>query len=209
MTTESLPKEQLAELQDETYTLQRIPDLDIDIDLIWEALMVEDCNASKNKEIVEIEGDPLLLDHSHQLPVGEDAIYHKGLVFGSEKENSSIYVINKTCTVETSEGKKPEKGISSEILSEHFGKPLADAAESFHVSRSTFKRMCRDHGITRWKSSKRRMGSHSSSKHRTVNDNELSVNSSLMVIPPFARYSCYRFASDKPRHEQDKCEGNL
>ncbi|KAK1403050.1 PB1 domain-containing protein [Heracleum sosnowskyi] len=44
--------------------------------------------------------------------------------------------------------------------------------------------MCRDHGITRWKPSKRMMGSRSSSKHRTINDDELSMNSSSMVIPP-------------------------
>ncbi|KAK1403049.1 hypothetical protein POM88_002654 [Heracleum sosnowskyi] len=56
------------------------------------------------QEILEIEDDPLL-DHLHQLSV-----------------------------VEISKGNKSEKGINFEILSEHFGKPLVDAAESFHVS---------------------------------------------------------------------------
>ncbi|KAK1362041.1 hypothetical protein POM88_046515 [Heracleum sosnowskyi] len=87
-----------------------------------------------------------VLQLSCRLPLGEDAIHHKGFVFGAEKENSSI---------------------SREL-----------------PCRSTFKRMCRDHGITRWKYSKRRMGRHSSSNHSTVNDEELIMNSSLKVIPP-------------------------
>lgn len=43
------------------------------------------------------------------------------------------------------------------------------------VSRSTFKRICRDHGIRRWQSGKRRMGNQSSTKIRRVNDEEQST----------------------------------
>lgn len=42
------------------------------------------------------------------------------------------------------------------------------------VSRSTFKRICRDNGIKRWPSHKKKLDSQSSSKRRRVNDEEPS-----------------------------------
>ncbi|XP_074332261.1 protein NLP6-like isoform X1 [Apium graveolens] len=60
----------------------------------------------------------------------------------------------------TAESKRHKKSIipfTKENISKHFGKPLKDAAESFGVSRSTFKRRCRDFNITWWQPSKRKL----------------------------------------------------
>ncbi|XAR54227.1 hypothetical protein NMG60_11029266 [Bertholletia excelsa] len=46
--------------------------------------------------------------------------------------------------------------ISLEDIKQQFGKKLDDAAESIGVSRSTFKRTCREYGIFWWQSSKRK-----------------------------------------------------
>ncbi|XP_047258744.1 protein NLP1-like, partial [Capsicum annuum] len=44
--------------------------------------------------------------------------------------------------------------VSLEDIKEQFGKKREEAAESLNVSISTFKRICREHGISRWPSSK-------------------------------------------------------
>ncbi|XP_075081805.1 uncharacterized protein LOC107801819 [Nicotiana tabacum] len=41
-------------------------------------------------------------------------------------------------------------GITREILEQHFGKTLVDAAKTLRVSRSTLKRVCREYNISRW-----------------------------------------------------------
>ncbi|KAK1403044.1 hypothetical protein POM88_002649 [Heracleum sosnowskyi] len=65
-----------------------------------------------------------------------------------------------------------EKDISYENLSQYFGRLLDDARKSFGVSRTAFKKMCRDVGITRWKYGKRNMGENSSKPRRRLNDEE-------------------------------------
>ncbi|KAL1804228.1 hypothetical protein ACET3Z_032875 [Daucus carota] len=109
---------------------------------------------------------------------GGNDIDQQGLNVGAEQRT--------TCLEETSvEGNKHENEINFEVLSEHFGKSLEDAANSFHVSRSTFKRICRSHGIKRWQSGKSRMGIQSSSKLRSVNNKESSkTNDVYPGIPP-------------------------
>ncbi|KAK1403058.1 hypothetical protein POM88_002663 [Heracleum sosnowskyi] len=129
------------------------------------------------QEIIDIEDDPLVSDHLHELPIVKDATHNKGSTVGAEKHNPTINVIEHTCIEETSvEVKKPEKDISFDILSEHFGKSLDDAASSFHVSRSTFKRICRSHGIRRWQCGKSRMGIRGSSKLRKTSQDMDKIN---------------------------------
>ncbi|XP_017226093.1 protein NLP7 isoform X1 [Daucus carota subsp. sativus] len=57
-----------------------------------------------------------------------------------------------------------KEDMNLENVSKHFGRPLNDAAKSFGVSRSTFKRICRGLGIKRWQSGKRRMKGNFSSR---------------------------------------------
>ncbi|XP_016440593.2 uncharacterized protein LOC107766340 isoform X4 [Nicotiana tabacum] len=45
---------------------------------------------------------------------------------------------------------KREYGITLEVLKQHFGKKLTDAANSLGVARTTLKRICRDYEIYRW-----------------------------------------------------------
>ncbi|KAK1403047.1 hypothetical protein POM88_002652 [Heracleum sosnowskyi] len=126
------------------------------------------------RETIEIQKDLLLLDHSHQLPKVEDSVHKEGLVVGAEIYDSCIHALDKTCTEETSKGKSPENVYSYDILSAHFGKLQDDAAKYFDVSRSTFKRICRDHGIKRWPSHKKKLDSQSPCKLRRVNNEEPS-----------------------------------
>ncbi|XP_017259069.1 protein NLP7 isoform X1 [Daucus carota subsp. sativus] len=119
-----------------------------------------------------------LLDPLAQQLVLDDALQSqkKGLALGMENFNTDIHIVNKTRIEVTSDRENnSEESISFENLRKHFGRPLDDAAKSFGVSRSTFKRVCRDHGIKRWKSGKRRMGKNISSKlEGELNDEESS-----------------------------------
>ncbi|KAL8156776.1 hypothetical protein AgCh_001764 [Apium graveolens] len=131
------------------------------------------------QEIIELEKDLVVLDQSLQLPVAEDSIHNKGLVVGAETYDSCIHVLDKTCIEETSkEENSPEKVYSYDTLSAHFGKLQDDAAKYFNVSRSTFKRICRDNGIKRWRSHKKKLDCQSLSKLRRVNDEEPSRTNS-------------------------------
>lgn len=135
---------------------------------------------------------------SHQQKMVKDDILEHLLTAGEEKHNPIINVIDKTCIEETSvEVKKPEKGITFDILSEHFGKSLDDAANSFNVSRSTFKRICRSHGIRRWQRGKSRMGIQSSSKLGKVNDKEPSrMNYVYSGMPPLQHIAVAQTSQD-------------
>ncbi|KAL3499015.1 hypothetical protein ACH5RR_041747 [Cinchona calisaya] len=53
-----------------------------------------------------------------------------------------------------------EVQLTLDVLRQYFGRKLADVAESLKVGRSTLKRICRDFGIKRWPSHKRKKDSH-------------------------------------------------
>ncbi|KAK1353409.1 hypothetical protein POM88_052544 [Heracleum sosnowskyi] len=118
--------------------------------------------------------DTTVLDPPAQKLMLGDAlqIRHKGLTLGTENVDTHIHILNKSRVEVTSHrDNNSEESISFESLTKHFGRPLDDAAKSFGVSRSTFKRVCRGHGIKRWQFGKKRMGTSISSKLGTkLND---------------------------------------
>ncbi|XP_017224049.1 uncharacterized protein LOC108200421 isoform X2 [Daucus carota subsp. sativus] len=119
-------------------------------------------------------------------PPHQHTMHKYGLVVGAEKVDSCNHVLHKTCIEETSkEGKPSENEYSYDILSAHFGKLQDDVAKHFNVSRSKFKRICRDNGIKRWRSHKKKLDSRRSSKLGRVSDEDPSRTDSYCPgIPP-------------------------
>ncbi|XP_021767867.1 protein NLP6-like [Chenopodium quinoa] len=103
-----------------------------------------------------INGVPQPLNISQPQLVELDSRNAGKSVVGAGQCHNGISVVENKEIKKTSERKrgKAEKQISLEVLQQYFAGSLKDAAKSLGVCPTTMKRICRQHGISRWPSRK-------------------------------------------------------
>lgn len=167
----------------------------------WIAHMME-----AQRETKPIEGEFKLTTHwdedEEQLhymaeTTRKDQILHDS---GIKKANVEYYGYDFSIgEISKSGGRKPvqkrrtksEKSISLQVLRPYFSGSLKDAAKSIGVCPTTLKRICRQHGITRWPSRKIKKVEHSLRKLQNVIDSVQGVEDSFQLDSLYSKFNIH------------------